>query len=164
MADDGGRPARNAYERSSYFLYDLVDKPITWFRETIVLPNRKSYPYYHRKFNRVPDIDQCYEDEMACVQEAQAQFKRDKKVDVEIVNILRRRKEECRVYEYPDHREKCAQIYEDYEQAAENYFIKYGDLGYHGNVVDAFMKQKHRLIWERRHPKNNKEKQAENSD
>lgn len=28
-----------------------------------------------------------------------------------------------------------------------------GDLGYYGNVVDAFMKQKHRMIWERRHGK-----------
>lgn len=28
-----------------------------------------------------------------------------------------------------------------------------GDLGYYGNVLDAYMKQKHRMIWERRHGK-----------
>lgn len=28
-----------------------------------------------------------------------------------------------------------------------------GDLGYYGNVLTAYMKQKHRMIWERRHGK-----------
>lgn len=28
-----------------------------------------------------------------------------------------------------------------------------GDLGVYGSVKDAYMKQKHRLIWERRHGK-----------
>lgn len=28
-----------------------------------------------------------------------------------------------------------------------------GDLGFYGNSLTAFMKQKHRLIWERRHGK-----------
>lgn len=28
-----------------------------------------------------------------------------------------------------------------------------GDLGYYGTSLTAFMKQKHRLIWERRHGK-----------
>lgn len=31
--------------------------------------------------------------------------------------------------------------------------ISDGDLGYYGNVKDAYMKQKHRMIWERRHGK-----------
>ena len=26
-----------------------------------------------------------------------------------------------------------------------------GEIGYHGNVMDAYMKQKHRMIFERRH-------------
>lgn len=26
-----------------------------------------------------------------------------------------------------------------------------GDLGYYGNTLTAYMKQKHRMIWERRH-------------
>lgn len=28
-----------------------------------------------------------------------------------------------------------------------------GDLGYYGNAMTAYMKQKHRMIWERRHGK-----------
>lgn len=30
-------------------------------------------------------------------------------------------------------------------------FFLDGDLGAFGNVKDAYMKQKHRMIWERRH-------------
>lgn len=30
-------------------------------------------------------------------------------------------------------------------------FISDGDLGYYHNVQSAYMKQKHRMIWERRH-------------
>ncbi len=33
-----------------------------------------------------------------------------------------------------------------------NFFIKYGELGCEADVRDAYMKQKHRMIWERRHP------------
>lgn len=29
--------------------------------------------------------------------------------------------------------------------------MKYGDLGAYHNVRTAYMKQKHRMIWERRH-------------
>jgi len=36
-------------------------------------------------------------------------------------------------------------------EAQLNYYIKYGDLGYSTRVEDAFMKQKHRMVWERRH-------------
>jgi hypothetical protein len=27
-----------------------------------------------------------------------------------------------------------------------------GDIGANGNVIDAYMKQKHRLLWHHRHP------------
>lgn len=33
-----------------------------------------------------------------------------------------------------------------------NYFIKYGELGMEASVIDVYMKQKHRLIWQRRNP------------
>ena len=36
-------------------------------------------------------------------------------------------------------------------KASENYFIKYGEMGYYARVENAFMKQKHRVMWERRH-------------
>lgn len=65
---------------------------------------------------------------------------------------------------------KCASILETYNKAAENWFIKCkiqgwfdenfntnflfyldGDLGAYADAEKALMKQKHRLVWERRH-------------
>ena len=34
--------------------------------------------YYHRKFRRVPTIDQCLQDDQLCMYEANEQMKRDK--------------------------------------------------------------------------------------
>jgi len=128
-----------------------LQSPVVWFRETIVLPNRTDYPWYHRQFRRVPEIDSCYTDDMQCIYEADEQYKRDKWVDQEVVEVLKRRKDACYVHEGPDARVKCAEMYEEFQVAVEDYFTKYGDLGYAGNVKRAFMKQKHRLIWERRY-------------
>jgi len=128
-----------------------TQKPVTWFREKIVEPNRSYYPWYHRQFRRVPEIDQCYTDDYKCFFEADMQYKRDKMVDQEVVEVLKRRKDACYAYEGPDAREKCAPIYEDFLTAVDNYFIKYGDLGYTANVKTAYMKQKHRLVWEKRY-------------
>ncbi|KAM7352128.1 NADH dehydrogenase (ubiquinone) PDSW subunit [Cochliomyia hominivorax] len=132
-------------------LHNMLDGPVTWFRESIVEPNQKKYAWYHQKFRRVPTIDQCYTDDVVCRFEADQQFRRDRMVDNEIVTILRQRFEDCTMYEAPDHVEKCKNILEQYEKAAENWFIKYGDLGGYTNAKAAYMKQKHRLIWERRH-------------
>lgn len=46
----------------------------------------------------------------------------------------------------------CAKLIEDYEEAELNWFIKYGELGWGADAADCYMKQKHRMIWERRHP------------
>lgn len=48
----------------------------------------------------------------------------NRQVDSEILTILRQRKEDCIMYEREDHRTKCAPILEEYEKAAENWFIK----------------------------------------
>lgn len=77
------------------------------------------------------------------------------------------RYDRCMVYNFPNPA-PCAQTVEDLEEADLNFFIKYGELGSEGDVKDAYMKQasglifrqistnldfqKHRLIWERRHP------------
>ena len=46
----------------------------------------------------------------------------------------------------------CKPLYDAYEQAAQNYFIKYGEISrYYGKAEEALMKQKHRMMWERRH-------------
>lgn len=97
-------------------------------------------------------------------------------VDSEILNILRQRKLECQTYYGKDKNKYCAKEINDYEDAATNFFIRCesvcqviafsvlsfdwfywdviipdGDLGAGGTVIDAYMKQKHRMIWERRH-------------
>ena len=87
-------------------------------------PNQKKYAWYHRQYRRVPTIDQCYTDDVICRFEADQQFRRDRMVDNEILTILRQRFEDCTMYEAPDHIEKCKPILEQYEKAAENWFIK----------------------------------------
>ena len=90
-------------------------------------------------------------------------------VENEIVNIMRQRFEDCVLYEAPDHTTKCVDMLNAYRKASENWFTKCkfstqfdssfskfdcfldGDLGAYANSKSAFMKQKHRMIWERRH-------------
>jgi NADH dehydrogenase (ubiquinone) 1 beta subcomplex subunit 10 len=45
-------------------------------------------------------------------------------VDNEILSILRRRFEDCVLYESPDHKVKCQPLFDQYNEAAENWFIK----------------------------------------
>ena len=50
------------------------------FVEKVVEPiqsKNKSY-YYHRRFRRVPTVDECEVGEQTCLYEANEQFKRDK--------------------------------------------------------------------------------------
>ncbi|OQR72413.1 NADH-ubiquinone oxidoreductase [Tropilaelaps mercedesae] len=124
--------------------------PVVWIRENIVEPNRPKYYWYHRKYPRVPEIDECYFDDFPCQFEADRQFKRDMHVEAEILRLIRRRYTDCLVHEYPDQTEKCAQMEADWKKYQVNWFIKYGDLGYKMNARDAYMKQKHRLVFERR--------------
>uniref|UniRef100_A0A481SX51 NADH dehydrogenase [ubiquinone] 1 beta subcomplex subunit 10 n=1 Tax=Encarsia formosa TaxID=32400 RepID=A0A481SX51_ENCFO len=145
-------PDRNPLSRFVNSLYSILDGPVTFFREKIVEPNHQHYPYYHQKFRRVPTIDECYTDDAVCKYEAQDQFRRDRGVDSEILSILRQRYEECNHEDYNTRdEERCEALHEYYQQAAGAWFCKYGDLGPMPDVVHAFMKQKHRMIWERRH-------------
>lgn len=48
----------------------------------------------------------------------------DRFVDNEILSILRRRFEDCVLYESPDHEVKCKHIWEQYNEGAENWFMK----------------------------------------
>ncbi|XP_072932053.1 NADH dehydrogenase [ubiquinone] 1 beta subcomplex subunit 10 [Epargyreus clarus] len=150
MVQESGPPDDNLFRAFMNGLYNTVDAPVTWFKERVVEPNQKQYPWYHQKFRRVPTIDQCYSDDVLCDFEANAQFKRDRAVDSEILSILRMRYEDCMMYERPDVI-TCKPLYEKYKQAEEAWFIKYGDLGAYADAKKAYMKQKHRMIWERRH-------------
>ncbi|VDM25086.1 unnamed protein product [Hydatigera taeniaeformis] len=137
------------------FLGSLIDKPVTLFREQIIerIPRKKFY-YYHQRFVRVPEIDSCRVGDRICVAEANSQFHRDRLVDANIVRILRQRVDDCKRWydrDYEDIERFCKSYIKDHEEAATNFFIKYGELYYWSDVRDAFMKQKHRMLWERDH-------------
>ncbi|XP_076642247.1 NADH dehydrogenase (ubiquinone) PDSW subunit [Halictus rubicundus] len=140
----------NKFSRFIKSIIYMLDAPVIFVREKIVEPNQKKYPWYHQQFRRVPTIDTCHERDIACYVEANYQFLRDKMVDEEILSILRDRYEHCAWENYED-KEVCSHLKKTYDDAATAYFIKYGDLGFNCNVRSAFMKQKHRMIWERRH-------------
>lgn len=152
--EDGRSTARRAFDVYINTLFGVIDKPVTMFREKFVEPiqsKNKTY-YYHRKFRRVPTIDTCDTDDVVCIYEADEQFKRDKEVDSAILKILRHRRVECEMYYgFHDFYEKCGKAIKDYEDAETNWFIKYGDLRPSARAKEAYMKQKHRMIWERRH-------------
>lgn len=83
--------------------------------------------------------------------EAKEQFRFDKLVDKHIIDILQDRAIECSRVNTID-KTDCVKIVDDWQEAELNWFIKYGELGAAADVADAYMKQKHRMIWERRHP------------
>jgi len=144
------------FQNVAFAMYRAIDGPVTYLRDKIVVPiqAKNQEKWYHRKFNRVPTVDQCDVDDIVCIYEAEQQFLRDKKVEANIVKILRNKKTECLQWEGADMAYKCKNIIDTYEDAATNWFIKYGDLrrANYRICVDAYMKQKHRMIWERRNP------------
>ncbi|KYN00175.1 NADH dehydrogenase [ubiquinone] 1 beta subcomplex subunit 10 [Cyphomyrmex costatus] len=75
---------------------------------------------------------------------------RDKSVEDEILFILRSRFEQCAFYHDED-AHLCAPLRKIYDDAAVAWFIKYGEMGVSLGAKNAYMKQKHRMIWERRH-------------
>ena len=106
----------------------FVFGPVYWLREKVVEPLKgESYPWYHRRYPRVPSIDECYTDDLVCRwlaehsespqllyvfvpitmpysilycrEEANAQFKRDWLVEEEIITLLRARMQDCYFYE-----------------------------------------------------------------
>ncbi|KAF7489403.1 NADH dehydrogenase [ubiquinone] 1 beta subcomplex subunit 10 [Sarcoptes scabiei] len=134
----------------------FFDAPVTWFKVNVVDKYRPApYPYYHKKFRKVPAIDECYIDDYACIYEADNAFKRQRQVDFEILKILNYRFNRClqwnrNINEWDNAGTMCLKEREVLHQAEINAAIKYGELGPTSNVIDAYMKQKHRLIWERR--------------
>jgi len=155
--EEGGKVVHiPAFERVMNKFLGILDAPVSAVRELIVEPlqssNKNKTYYYHRRYRRVPTVDECDYRDPLCIFEAQEQFKRDKQVDDQILIILRQRRMECEWYHgATDAPKYCAKLKEDYETAETNWFMKYGDLGFSKDVVNAYMKQKHRMLWERRH-------------
>ncbi|XP_019644811.1 PREDICTED: NADH dehydrogenase [ubiquinone] 1 beta subcomplex subunit 10-like [Branchiostoma belcheri] len=128
-----------------------VDKPVTAIHDWIKAQQQKNkYPYYHRKFRRVPGIEDCDINDQVCIYEANEQFKRDHLVDQEILRLARQDWMRCCFEEGDSHYVNCRDLKQRYDSAQNGYDIKYGDLGVYGNAFKAFMKQKHRMIEERR--------------
>ncbi|XP_068102813.1 NADH dehydrogenase [ubiquinone] 1 beta subcomplex subunit 10 [Hyperolius riggenbachi] len=131
--------------------YYTVDKPVTAFHDWIERQRAgRKVHYYHRIFQRVPDISQCLEDDALCMYEANMQWKRDVKVDQEIVGIMRERLIACRTREGDSADQNCAGVFEQYTKVCAAYRSRYGDLGANGNARKCLMKQKNRMIEERK--------------
>ncbi|VEL10737.1 unnamed protein product [Protopolystoma xenopodis] len=123
-------------------------------QERVVDKLRTPQVYYHKRYDRVPTIDTCIVKDDKCIFEANEQYNRDRLVDGQVVLILKKLMEGCRIWyqrEAEDVARFCSTYTSEYEEAATNYFIKYGDIAGNKDVVTAFMKQKHRLLWERRY-------------
>jgi len=132
-----------------------------WFRENIVKPNQKESAWYHRQYRRVPTIDECYTHDHMCIFEADEQMARDRKVEANICMIIANRLKHCYAH-YVDIRlgdgkrplapedDPCLELRDEYLRTHLNFYIKYGDLKANASAESVLMKQKHRMIWERR--------------
>ena len=56
------------------------------------------------------------------------------------------------IHKQYDGMSKCKDLKAEYDKTLTNYFIKYGELYSQASAIDVYMKQKHRLIWQRRNP------------
>ena len=132
----------------------LYLRPVRWFHRNIVERLRgPSYPYYHRVFGPVKTIDECEIQDQVCFYEAEMAFLREKRIDTMILEILHDRLNRCVAYEGRiDALDKCKKEKDAFFESHANWYQKYGEMGMPHSCIDAYMKQKHIMIWMRRHP------------
>lgn len=140
-------------------LLDLIRKPAHWLRENVVEPNRgPKYYWYHKRFKHALPVDECYFDDLACLYEADVEYKRNREVDKATIELLRNRLDAC--YFWHSNRkggamkimatDECKELEDTWERERENYQTKYGEIHFQHTVVQAYIRQKVRMIAERR--------------
>ncbi|XP_026181265.1 NADH dehydrogenase [ubiquinone] 1 beta subcomplex subunit 10 [Mastacembelus armatus] len=131
----------------SKLFYYSVDLPVTKFRGVIEgcrIKNRSVY--YHQQFRRVPDLTECQHGDYVCYYEAEMQWRRDYKVDQEIVKVIQERMRACQAREGASHEQNCAKEIQQFNEVTKNFLSRYGDLGAYGSGRKCLMKQKERMI------------------
>lgn len=127
--------------------YYSVDVPVTTFRGIVdsIQEGRKA-AYYHQKFRRVPELTECQEGDYPCYYEAEMQWRRDHKVDQEIVKVVQERMRACQQREGSSYPQNCAKEMQLFTEVATNYQSRYGDLGAYASSRKCLMKQKARMM------------------
>ena len=135
------------FQKIIYYTFEWpIDKAYDFIRSiTVTKPLR----YYHHKFRRVPPIWECSTDDPVCLYEAESQFRRDMKIDQEILDMIQMRYDVC-ICTHPENEyTKCKEVEELLERVRHAWHVKYGELGIYCNARNVLNKQKNRFIEER---------------